>query len=71
MIPSTQGLKDNIEAVITMEVAEAVKLAIAKAKSDLDRRVPEIVAGLVIRVMQRVSMESLRDELLIHIRMES
>ena len=64
-------LTRSIEDAIQLEIERAVKTAVDNAKAELTRRVPEIVAGLAIRIMQRVSMESLRDELIIHVRMDN
>ncbi len=70
MIPDPDSIVSSVQAVIKMQIEEAVKIAINNAKYELDRRIPEIVAGIAIHAMKRISMESLRDEIVIHIRME-
>jgi hypothetical protein len=64
-------IEEAIGKAVKMEIDRAVKTATENAKAELDRRVPEIVAGLAINVMKSVSMERLRNELLIHVRMEN
>ena len=67
-------LHDRIMEAITesvrAQVEEAVKVVLARAKEDLDRRVPEIVAGVSLRAMERISMERLGPELVIHVRLD-
>ncbi len=59
--------EDVIQFAVDKAVADAVKTAVEKAKVELDTRIPEIVAGLGIRVMQRVRMETLGSEIVIRI----
>ena len=61
------AIEDAIKRGVEMEIARAVEEATKRAKEELDRRVPAIVAGLSIQILERVSMERLRDELLIHV----
>jgi len=63
-------IEEAIRQAVKIEIERAVKTATENAKAELDRRVPEIVAGLAIKVMEHVSMERLQNELLIHVRME-
>ena len=69
-VPININIQPAIENVLKSQIEEEVKIAIANAKYQLDKRIPEIVAGLSIRVMNRISMESLRDEILIHVPMD-
>jgi hypothetical protein len=69
-VPININIQPAIENVLKSQIEEEVKIAIANAKYQLDKRIPEIVAGLSIRVMNRISMESLRDEIVIHVRMD-
>ena len=50
-------------------IKEVVKDAVEKAKVDLDRRIPEIVAGLSIRVMRNVQLRYGPDEIVIRVAM--
>lgn len=62
----------NIEIIkqaVKIEVEREVKKAIEAAKDELDRRVPEVVAGLSIKIMERVSFERMQNELVIHVQM--
>jgi len=62
--------EEAVRQAIKAEIERAVKIETEKAKAELDARIPQIVAGLAIKVMKYVSVERLRDELVIHIRME-
>jgi hypothetical protein len=62
--------EDIIARSVRSEVEKAVAVAVENAKRELDRRVPEIVAGLSIKLMERVSMTRLQNELCIHISLE-
>ena len=62
--------EEAVKQAIKAEIERAVKIETEKAKAELDARIPQIVAGLAIKVMKYVSVERLRDELLIKIRME-
>ena len=64
-------IEEAIKEAVTIEIERAVKTATENAKAELDRRVPEIVAGLAIKIMVHVSMKRLQNELLIHVRMEN
>lgn len=64
-------MEKAISQAVKIEIERAVKTATENAKAELDRRVPEIVAGLAIKIMEHVSMERLQNELLIHVRMDS
>lgn len=61
------SIEDAIKRGVELEVARAVEGAMKQAKEELDRKVPAIVAGLAIQILERVSMERLRNELLIHV----
>lgn len=63
-------IEEAIRRAVKMEIDRAVKTETENAKAELDRRVPEIVAGLAIKIMEHVSMERLQNELLIHVCME-
>ena len=63
-------IEEAIRQAVKMEIDRAVKTATENAKAELDRRIPEIVAGLAINVIEHVSMERLQNELLIHVRMD-
>jgi len=43
---------------------------VEQAKERMDRRIPEIVAGVSLRVMKGVSMETLHNTLMIKIKMD-
>jgi hypothetical protein len=59
-----------IKKAIDMEIEEAVKIATSKARDELEKRIPEIVSGISIRIMKRVNIERMADELVIHIKIE-
>jgi len=63
-------IEKAIEQAMRSEIEKAVAVAVQNAKNELDRRVPEIVAGLAIKLMERVSMTRLQNELCIHISLE-
>ena len=62
-------VESAIQAVAKRAVEEVVTELVTKAKENLDRKIPEIVSGLCISLMKRVSLESCRDELVVHIQM--
>jgi len=68
-VAAMTAIEDAIKRGVEMEIARAVEEATKRAKEDLDRRIPAIVAGLSIQILERISMERLRDELLIHVSM--
>lgn len=68
--PSGDSFMAAIRQAVEHEIEKAVVVETERAKRELDRRIPEIVSGLAIRVMERVSIETLRHELLIHVKME-
>lgn len=63
-------IEEVIKCAVELEIKRAVKIATENAKLELDRRIPEIVAGIAIKVMERVSIERHNEELLIHVRSE-
>ena len=62
--------EETVRRAVKAQVDEAVKNAVARAKDELERRIPQIVAGLSIQVMERVSMETLGRELVIRVEMD-
>lgn len=64
-------MAEAIEQAVKVEIEAAVKTATENAKVELERRVPEIVAGLVIRVMDSVRMEMHQHELVIYVSREN
>ncbi len=63
-------IEEAIERGLAIEIEKAVETATANAKAELERRVPQIVAGLAIKIMERVSIDRLGNELVIHVRMD-
>ena len=59
-----------IKQAIDLEIRKSVEVAVENAKKELDRRIPEIVAGLAIKIMKNVKLEEYNTELVIHIRMD-
>lgn len=53
-----------------MLVEQEVKKAVEKAKADLERRIPEIVAGITIYAMKHVNFRMGMDELTITVKMD-
>ena len=60
-----------IKQALESQIEDAVKVATENAKEELDRRIPEIVAGVSIKLMDRVRMERLQHELCIHIKYDA
>lgn len=50
-------LEQAIEQGIRSEIEASVKQATEKAKAELDKRIPEIVAGIALKVLSYVRME--------------
>ena len=69
MAVGMKELDGFIAEAINVLIEEAVKDAVEKAKVDLDRRIPEIVAGLSIRVMRNVQLRYGPDEIVIRVAM--
>ena len=69
MVVGMKELDGFVAEAINNLIEEAVKDAVEKAKVDLDRRIPEIVAGLSIRVMRNVQMRYGPDEIVIRVAM--
>ena len=63
-------LERIILKAIQTAVEDEVKKIVEQAKERLDRRIPEIVAGVSLRVMKGVSMETLHNTLMIKIKMD-
>lgn len=55
---------------VQIAVEDEVKKIMEQAKERLDRRIPEIVAGVSLRMMKGVSMETLHNTLMIKIKMD-
>ena len=60
-----------VRAVISKRLDEECKKAIAEAQEKIEDSVAEIVASISMRLMKRVSFEYMRNELIIHVKMES
>ena len=63
-------IQEVVAAAIKAEIDSEVKKAVEVAKRELDRRIPELVSGIAIRVMERVSMERMGNDLVIHVKVE-
>lgn len=63
-------LEQIILKAVQTAVEDEVKKIVEQAKERLDRRIPEIVAGVSLRVMKGVSMETLHNTLMIKIKMD-
>jgi hypothetical protein len=70
----THGKTDWIVAAfhdaVKKELDVEVEVAVKEAKARLDRRIPEIVAGLSITLMKQIAVEKYGEELRISIKME-
>lgn len=69
-ILTSEFLERAISSAINEEIDLAVKKAIEDAQETIRQRVPEIVASLCLRVQKVMSIETFRDELLVHVRIE-
>jgi len=64
-----QWLCKAITSAIKTEVDREVKLAVDDAKDRIERRVPEIVSGLMLRISKQISMKTMADELVVHVKL--
>lgn len=53
-----ETIESAIASAIKMEIEEAVKAATEKAKAELEKKIPEIVAGIALRVNKQMSIRS-------------
>lgn len=65
-----ESLKRAIESAINQEIEKAVKEAIDGAKMHLDREIARIVSTVSLQVAKQFSIQYLRDEIVIHVRLE-
>jgi len=56
-----------LEAVKS-EIAKAVAHEIEIAKKEMERRTPEIIAGVTLHIMQMTSFQDLKDRIVFEIR---
>lgn len=66
MIIPEQAIKAAIDHVLKEEVEKEVKALVEQARERLEKRIPEMVAGLALRVQKNFSVERLGETL--HIR---
>lgn len=55
---------------VNKQVNKAVKEAIERAKIELDRKIPEIVAGLSLQFASHIRLETMQNEVVVHIIMK-
>lgn len=60
-----------VQAVISKRLDEECKKAIVDAQKKIEESVAEIVASISLRLMKRVSFEYMRDEIIVHVKMET
>lgn len=60
-----------VQGVISKRLEEECEKAIEEAKKRIEESVADIVASISLRIMKRVSFEYMRDELLVHVKMET
>ena len=59
--------EEIVKAGVQLRVKQEVQKAVDQAKLDLERRIPEIVAGVSLELMEYVRMETLQNELVVRI----
>ena len=62
-------LEDLVIKAVKNEVEKTVMVAVEKAKAELELRIPEIVAGVALRVEKHISFERRGTDLCIHLSM--
>lgn len=67
-LPDKDTLAKVIEEEMNRQIEYLVRTAVGNAQQELERKIPELVAGLLIRGQRHINMESLRDELIVHIK---
>jgi hypothetical protein len=60
-----------VQAVISERLEEECKKAILDAKKKVEESVAEIVASVSVRLLKQVSIEYMRNELIVHVKMET
>lgn len=63
-------IPDYLRAAIRREIEYVTAEEMEKAKERIDKRKAEIVAGVVLWVEKQMKIETLQNELLIHVRLE-
>jgi hypothetical protein len=63
------NLESAIQEVLRQEIEKEVAEAVKEAKARLERRIPEIVAGVALHVQKRLSIDRLQDEIVIHVKL--
>ena len=61
---------DAVKKAIEFEVEKVTKELVEKAKEELSKRIPQIVAGMSIKMMEHVSMRHMGTELIISVKMD-
>ena len=64
------SFEHTVAYAIEKEVEREVKKAVENAKAELDRRIPRLVAGLSISLLQQASFEYRGSHLCISVRLE-
>ena len=63
-------LKPQIEKAINAEIQTITEKLIKDAQEELNRKIPQIVAGVALEVYKHFSMERMGDDLLIKVQLE-
>ncbi len=65
-----ETLKTAIEGAINNEIDRVTQELIVEAQTKMAARIPEIVAGISLRVHKMFSVQHMRDEMVIHVKLE-
>ena len=68
---SDNMFSDAVKKAIEIEVERLTKELVEKAKEELSRKIPQIVAGMSIKMMEHVSMRHMGTELVISVKMDN
>ena len=67
---TTDKLEKLINAAIQTLIDQEVRLAVEDAHRRIDNKIPDIIAGVSLRVLKQFSVAHLNDEMVIHVRIE-
>lgn len=62
-----KAIEKAIEETIELEIASAVRQATERAKAEIEKRIPEIISAVALRVSKNFSHERFGEELVIRV----
>jgi len=67
---SNSMIENSIRAALKVEIEKATAIIIKDTKLDFERKIAEIVASVSVGIMKHVSFETMRNELVIRVKLD-